>query len=114
LISGERVTYFDPQKLGVWLFGGLLAGLLSYMRARLVWWPFHPAALAFPTSYNGFSLFLVWAAKTIVLRFWGVIGYRRSLPFWYGAITGYVFCVGLSSVIDAVWFPHGGHGVHGW
>ena len=113
-IEGTEVTFFDHQKLTVWLFGGAEAGVLTYLRSRFAWWPFHPAALAFPVSRYAFCLVIVWGVKTLVLRFGGVTLYRRSLPFWYGTIVGYLFGIALSSVVDAVWFPDGGHFVHGW
>ena len=93
--------------------GGLEAGLLTYLRARFSWWPFHPAALAFPTRY-GFCLFLVWFAKLIVIRYGGVQLYRKSLPFWYGIIVGYIFGIGFSHAVDKIWFPGESHFVHGW
>ena len=57
---------------------------------------------------------LVWAAKTVVLKIGGVRLYRRSLPFAYGGICGYLLGIAVSSLIDAIWFPDQGHGVHGW
>ncbi len=113
-VEGTRLTFFDPQKLGVWALGAAEAGLLTYLRARFVWWPFHPAAVAFPVRLYGFSLLLVWLAKSIVLRYGGVRLYRQSLPFWYGIIVGYLVGVGLSTLVDAIWFPGQGHWVHGW
>jgi hypothetical protein len=50
----------------------------------------------------------------VVLRFGGVSLYRKSKPFWFGVIVGYLFGIGVSSVVDAVWFPDEGHFVHGW
>jgi hypothetical protein len=114
LIAEERVTYFDYVKIWAWVWGVGLGGALVYLRGRFAWWPFHPAAVAFPTSYYGFSIFLTWAAKAVITRFWGALGYRRALPFAFGMVTGYLFGVGADSIIDAVWFPDGGHWVHGW
>ena len=113
-IEGSKITYFDPQKVAVWMVGGLEAGLLTYLRARFAWWPFHPAALAFPARQYGFCLMLVWMVKAVTLRYGGVRLYRQSLPFWYGIIVGYLFGIGFSSIVDAIWFPDGGHFVHGW
>ena len=31
-----------------------------------------------------------------------------------GLLVGYVAMIGISSVVDAVWFPGEGHWVHGW
>ena len=87
---------------------------MTYLRARFTWWPFHPAAIAFPTRRYGFCLLLVWLIKSVVLRYGGISLYRRSLPFWYGMIVGYLFGVGLSTLIDAIWFPDQIHWVHGF
>ena len=113
-IEGTEPTFFDPQKLSVWLFGAAEAGLLLYLRARYTWWPFHPAAVAFPTRQYGFSLLFVWLIKTLVLRYGGVGLYRRSLPFWYGIMVGYLLGVGVSTTADALWFRGQEHWVHGW
>ena len=112
-MEGSKITYFDPQKMTIWMLGGLAAGLVTFLRARFAWWPFHPAALAFPTRY-GFGLLIVWLVKLIVIRYGGVRLYRQSLPFWYGAIVGYLVGIAVSSIVDAVWFPDGSHFVHGW
>ena len=114
LIAEERITHFDYLKVWAWIWGIGLGGLLVYLRARFTWWPLHPAAFAFPTSYYGFSIFLVWVAKAVIIRFWGVLGYRKAIPFAFGMVTGYLFGVGADSVIDSVFFPDGGHWVHGW
>ena len=62
----------------------------------------------------GFGLILVWIIKLIILRFGGVSLYRRSLSFWHGFIVGYMYGIGVDSVVDAIWFPDAGHFVHGW
>ena len=93
-----------PRKYLAGLLGAAEAGLLTYMRARFVGWPFHPAAVAFPVRLYGFSPLLVWLAKSIVLRYGGVRLYRGSLPFCYGIIVGYLVGVGLSTLVDAIGF----------
>ena len=113
-MEGSKVTVFDSQKFGVWLFGLAQAGLLTYLRSRFSWWPFHPVAVAFRPRMYAFCVFLVWLVKVVVLRFGGVRLYRHSIPFWYGAIVAYLVGVALSSMVDAIWFPDQGHFVHGW
>ena len=113
-IEGTKAHVFDHQKLGVWLFGVSEAAILTLLKTRFSWWPLHPIAVAFPERRYAFCLFLAWLAKTSTLRFGGVRLYRRSIPFWYGAICGYLAGIAISSLIDALWFPDGGHGVHGW
>jgi hypothetical protein len=111
-IEGSKVTVVDPQKWAVWLFGAALTGGLTYLRSQFAWWPFHP--IAFPNNRYAFCVFLAWLVKVVVIRFGGVLLYRRSLSFWYGGIVGYLFGIAVSSVVDAIWFPDGGHFVHGW
>ena len=113
-IEGTKVHAFDTQKLGVWLFGVGEAAVLTLLKSRFTWWPLHPIAVAFPERRYAFCLFIAWLAKTTTLRFGGVRLYRQSIPFWYGAICGYLAGIAVSSLIDAILFPDGGHGVHGW
>ena len=111
-------TVFDPAKMGVWMLGGLEAGLLILLRNRLPWWPLHPLGLAFQDTrglrFYSFSLFLTWAAKLVILRVGGIALYRRTAPFFIGITVGYVVGIAVSSVVDLVWFPDGGHWIHTW
>jgi len=113
-VEGSTILYFDIEKLGVWLWGFAIAGALTYIRTRFSWWPFNPVAIAFPPRRYGFSLLVVWATKALIMRFGGVALYRKSLPFWYGLMIGYLLGVGISTGVDAIWFPDAGHIVHGW
>ncbi len=113
-IEGSRQTYFDFAKAGIWFLGFAEAGLLTYLRAKYLRFPFHPAAIAFPTRRYGFSLMLVWMMKRGVISYGGGLLYRRTLPFWYGAILGYLFGIGCSGAVDAIWFPGEPHTVHNW
>ncbi len=95
---------FDPQKLGVWVFGALEAALLSFLGSRFTGWPIHPIALAFP-NVLGFNVFLVWLAKSIIIRFGGVALYERSKPFFYALIVAYLVALSVSTIVDIIWFP---------
>ncbi|MCZ6633967.1 MAG: hypothetical protein O7G87_11220 [bacterium] len=116
IIEGSKPTFFDPELTLVWLLGGLEAGVLTFLGSRFAAWPVHPFGLAFPDHRlrYGYGIFLVWLTKTLILRFGGVGLYRRSLPFFYGIVVGYLFGVGLSSLVDGIWFPLNRHFVHGW
>ena len=116
LIEGTEPAYLDPEKTLVWLLGIAEAGILTFLGTRYAAWLIHPFGLAFPDNRfrYGFGIFLVWLAKSLTLRFGGVQLYRRSLPFWYGIVVGYLVGVGLSSVVDGIWFPLNRHFVHGW
>jgi len=113
-IEGTRVWFFDYQKTAVWIFSAAEAAVLTALRTRFSWWPLHPVAVAFPERRYIIAIFIVWVAKTFTMKIGGVRGYRRSIPFWYGAMCGYLFGIALSSLVDAVWFPDEGHFVHGF
>lgn len=106
------------NKLGVMAAGMAVMAGLTFMRYRFNWWPLHP--LGFPVAYtlpvqlSAFSIFIAWAAKSMILRFGGIALYRTFEPFFYGMITGFFVACGLSFVVDMIWFPGQGHAIYGW
>lgn len=111
-------TVTDPGKIGVWVLGGVVAGVIQVMQSRFSWWPFHPLGVMLMSSgyvrLYVLDIFLVWLGKLLVLSFGGISLYRRVKPCCYGLIVGYVFAVGCSFLIDLIWFPEGGHYIHGY
>ena len=108
----------DPEKIGAYLFGIAGALVFAALQARLPWWPVHPMGLMVMYSWQMriyiFNIFLVWLAKLLVLKFGGILLYRRVRPCCYGLIVGFVFAIGIAFLVDVIWFPDQGHGVHGW
>jgi len=105
--------------LGLVLAAGLAAVLVfSTARLRLAWWPLHPVGFAvgyvYPVRVTAFTVFLVWAFKSLVLRIGGIVLYRRLQPFFLGLLIGYTLGVGISTLVDVIWFPGNGHMVHTW
>ena len=113
-------TVPDPQKTAVWGSGILLAAILSVLRTRLPWWPLHPMGLIFQFDWflglYTLTIFVTYLIKLIILRFGGILLYRRALPFFYGLIVGFVAALGVSFLVDVIWFPGlgQGHYVHGF
>lgn len=74
------------------VLGFALTCLLAFLRARYVWWPFHPVGYAMANTILWGQLpvpfFLAWATKSLVLRYGGMRLYRQSLPFFLGLIIG--------------------------
>ncbi len=103
-IEGSDRTVFDTEKLIVWGVGVAEAALFILLGTRFSSWPIHPVGLAFPTRY-GFSVFLTWLPKFIILRFGGVAMYRKSVPFFYGLIVGYIMAVWFYAIVDIIFFP---------
>ena len=98
------------------IVGVIAMGVITFMRYRFTWWPFHPIGFALSGSalshLTGFTIFLAWSLKAILLRFFGAAFYRRSRPFFIGLLIGYVFAIALGLVLDAVWFMPQGHRIH--
>ncbi|MDE2722644.1 MAG: hypothetical protein OXI59_04635, partial [Gemmatimonadota bacterium] len=68
----------------------------------------------YPVRVTAFTVFLVWAFKSIVLRIGGIRLYRNLQPFFIGLLIGYTLGVGLSTLVDHIYFPGNGHMVHSW
>lgn len=93
--------------------GMILNILLTAGRYLFYWWPLHPIGFVALTSDSVvrvvFSIFLAWLIQTLLLRFSGVRLYRRVQPLFLGMLVGYVLGVGLSFLIDSIWFPGSPH-----
>ena len=106
------------NKLGVMAAGMAVMAGLTFMRYRFNWWPLHP--LGFPVSYtlpvklSFLSIFIAWAAKSLILRFGGIALYRKAEPFFFGIIVGFFLATGISFAVDMIWLPGQGHRVYGW
>ena len=109
---------FTGTELAFLTAGVLGTLLLGMLRLRFPWWPLHPVGFtvgyAFPVRVTAFTVFLVWAFKSLVLRFGGIALYRSFQPFFVGLLMGYTLGVGISTLTDAIWFPGDGKMVHTW
>ena len=105
--------FTDWSKLSFFGFGALLYSVLATCQYRFHWWPLHPVGLALASLWMTrlivVSVFLGWAAKSLVLRFGGIAAYRKIRPFFIGLIAGFFLGVGLSYGMDLLWFFGRGH-----
>jgi len=71
--------------------GAVVAGLFA-LRSAMVSFPISPAGFLIASTYPmymlWFSIFIGWAVKSPILRYGGMQGYRRLLPFFLGLILG--------------------------
>jgi hypothetical protein len=93
-LSQWLATPTEPSVPGTYAMGiGFLFSLgLLFARTRWAGFPLHPVGYAV-TSWWAMHLFwlpllIAWAAKTLILRYTGLAGYRRALPFFIGLIVG--------------------------
>lgn len=61
-----------------------------------------------------FSIFITWCAKVVILRIGGISLYNKARPYFFGLVIGYLASIGISSIVDYIWFPGDGHSNHGW
>ena len=111
-------TGTDWVRLGHAAIGAAIMALLTFMRYRFPWWPLHPIGMpvgicSYPMTTIVFSIFLSWLAKWVIMRSGGIGLYRRAQPFFIGLILGYFTGIGISFVIDMIWFPGQGHPPYG-
>ena len=105
-----------PTQLAYFGVGGLVTAGLTLLTYRVPWWPLHPigftVAFAYPVRVTAWSVFLAWLVKTVVLRVGGIRLYRRSQAVVLGMLIGYVVGVGISFLVDVLFFYGQGHRVH--
>lgn len=98
--------------------GAVTTGIVALLQYRLAWWPIHPVGMAIgageTTGYVAFSCFLVWVIKSITIKLGGIQAYRRWRYLFVGIMVGYVMGLGVSFVVDCIWFPGHGHKIHVW
>lgn len=87
VVLGRQVVAGGGQ-LNFILFGVVLAGLLLFLCLRFPAWPLHPIGLIFVYSSIGLrlciSLAAGWAARTIILHYFGARAYRIAMPLFFG------------------------------
>lgn len=83
---------FKPEPAR-WGAAGGAAGLvvmLTWLRAKYAWFPFHPLGYCMGNElrWHWMPFMIAWAAKLIILRYGGLSLYRRSIPFALGLVLG--------------------------
>ena len=106
------------QKLMFLGIGASAMALMTFLRYHFLWWPLHPVGFTtgfiWPIRASAFSIFLAWACKLAILKLGGIRAYKRARTFFLGTLLGYISGIAVSFVIDVIWFPGQGHGLHHW
>jgi hypothetical protein len=106
----DRLSSISPDGTGsaFFLFGLVAVMSVSFARLRLPWWPVHPVLFLVWTTGHAqglaASFFLGWLVKAIVMKYGGIVTYRRLRPLMFGLIAGEMLAgIGMSAV-GAVWY----------
>jgi hypothetical protein len=79
---------------------------LMSMKSAFFWWPLHPAGYALANSYAleywWMTLLIGWLIKLVIVRYGGIKGYRRALPFFLGLILGDYVAASMWSIVGWV------------
>ncbi|MSS70357.1 MAG: hypothetical protein EXS64_02605 [Candidatus Latescibacteria bacterium] len=111
-------TAMETPNYWFFLSGAGVMAFLNLMRYRFVWWPFHPIGFALSGTalarLTSFTILVAWLLKLVMLKLVGASFYRKSRPFFFGMLIGYILAIAAGVAVDALWFPDQGHMVHKW
>ncbi len=106
LLTDPRYAATDVNGLLGLLGGGVAVLFLGLMRLRFWWWPFHPIGYVAANTWGlqlwAMPFFVGWLAKTLIVRYAGLLLYRRTLPLAVGLIVGDLLNGGLWGVVRLV------------
>jgi hypothetical protein len=94
LLESRTQNLTGPHPVGIvfTIVGFVFTISMSIMRVRFLWWPLHPVGYVVSGRWGigriFFPLVIASTVKWMTLRFSGLRGYRRSVPFFVGLIMG--------------------------
>lgn len=106
---------FGVKRFRAWwsLLGFGTVAILSGLRYAFPAFPLHPIGFVTATTYPAkrivLSIFIGWLAKFAILRTGGIGLFRKATPLFLGMMLGYFAGVGVSFVVDCIWFAERGH-----
>jgi len=91
--------------------------VLLACRKFIVGFPLHPLGYAAACSYGNliwWPFFVVWLAKSIIVRYGGLPLYRKAIPFFLGFALGHFAVAGIIWGIVGAFFGDAVHGYQVW
>ena len=103
LIQNPSQVKSQVPMIFVFLGAGITL-LLSVLRMRFLWWPFHPIGYAIGSILwvEWSCIFFGWLSRLVIHRLSGTKGYRRFLPFFLGLIMGDFMMHGFWALMGSV------------
>ncbi len=105
ILSSWLGTPFEPKVANITAIGAGAAITALLTKLSMLWYgnPFHPAGyalgMAFGLDYIWCPILISWLLKSIILRVYGLKGYRYAMPFFVGLVLGEFAVGGLWSCI---------------
>ena len=97
LLNGSYLPR-DDNKVAASVAGAVIVALLSALRLGFAAFPVHPLGYAMASCFGEtmwFSFFVVWLVKGLMLRYGGMMLYRKTVPFFLGLALGHFFVAGV-------------------
>lgn len=98
-------TGIDTAKISFAGIGFLIASILTFLRTRFLWFPFHPLGYAMASDWGMYNLwscfFTSFILKWTILKFGGLKLYRRAVPLFLGLALGDLAIGSIWSLIGA-------------
>ncbi|MBD3183072.1 hypothetical protein GF312_12325 [Candidatus Poribacteria bacterium] len=95
----------DGIRISFMIVGSFVVILMMFLRMRFLWWPFHPAgyalAISYAMEYYWFAFFISWLIKLVIMKYGGISGHRKAVPFFLGIILGDYAMGSIWSIIGA-------------
>lgn len=86
--------------------GALVTMILARLSVMYYGFPFHPAGyalgMAFGMDYIWLPVMISWLIKVIILRYFGLKGYRAAMPLFIGLVLGEFAVGGMWSFVRGV------------
>ena len=99
-VGGSLDPHTNFMAVAAMVIGLLTTWLLFILRLRSFGFPLHPIGYAIASSWAinlvWLPLFIAWIIKGLTMRYGGLAGYRKLLPFFLGLILG-------DCVMGAIW-----------
>lgn len=101
-------TRISPNYVGVIsiIGGAAFAMLLAKLSVTFYGFPFHPAGyalgMAFGMDYIWLPVMISWFLKVMILRYAGLKGYQRAIPFFVGLVLGEFAIGGMWSFVRGI------------
>ncbi len=96
----------DPAAFTAATTGFMVAIGLFAVRIRSVGFPLHPVGYGISSTWSmgtvWLPLMVAWAAKSLVVKYSGLKGYRRLMPFFLGLILGDFISGSISNIIGTL------------